>query len=204
MIRFGYRKVTIEDIAKQAGVGKGTVYLHWRTKDLLFEAMLLRESSNVTEEVLEVLRKDPPQVQPHRFLRLSFLASHRRPLMHALLVRDADVLGTLRDSALRDQQLLANQRFFALITRHRLLRDDVPNLVYALHAAITGFYAVDNLEPEIAELDLHAKADALAHVVRHSFEPDTEPTPEALAATVRETDALFSDLIATYRKWIYS
>ena len=35
--RWGYRKTTIEDIAKQAGVAKGTVYLHWKTRDALFE-----------------------------------------------------------------------------------------------------------------------------------------------------------------------
>lgn len=33
LIRYRYRKVTDEDVARQAGIGKGTVYLHWRTKE---------------------------------------------------------------------------------------------------------------------------------------------------------------------------
>ncbi len=31
--RWGYNKTTIDDIAKQAGVAKGTIYLHWKTRD---------------------------------------------------------------------------------------------------------------------------------------------------------------------------
>ena len=31
--RWGYHKTTIDDIAKQAGVAKGTIYLHWKTRD---------------------------------------------------------------------------------------------------------------------------------------------------------------------------
>ncbi|MGW2198666.1 helix-turn-helix domain-containing protein, partial [Streptosporangium sp. NPDC001682] len=30
LVRLGYRKVTIDDIARLAGIGKGTVYLHPR------------------------------------------------------------------------------------------------------------------------------------------------------------------------------
>jgi AcrR family transcriptional regulator len=31
LLRHGYRRVTIDDIARHADIGKGTVYLHWKT-----------------------------------------------------------------------------------------------------------------------------------------------------------------------------
>lgn len=34
--RFGYRKTTVEDIAREAGIGKGTTYLHFRSKEEVF------------------------------------------------------------------------------------------------------------------------------------------------------------------------
>jgi len=37
---FGFKKASIEDIAKIAGVGKGSVYLHFESKEALFEAVL--------------------------------------------------------------------------------------------------------------------------------------------------------------------
>ena len=33
LARFGYRKMTVEDIATEAGIGKGTVYLHFSSKE---------------------------------------------------------------------------------------------------------------------------------------------------------------------------
>lgn len=204
LLRLGYRKVTIEDIAKQAEIGKGTVYLHWRTKDQLFNALLLRESISLVEELLTRLREEPAEVVPHRFVRASFLATLRRPLLMAVLTGDTELLGKLRDGPLRSQQALANERYYGLMTRHRLLRDDVPDLVYAMQATATGFYLIDNLDPDAGKLDEEAKADALAHTLRHAFEPAAAPDPAAVAASASALSALFEELIASYHEWIYS
>src|SRR5258706_11513929 len=37
--RYGYRRTSIDDIARQAGVAKGTVYLHVETKEALFRTL---------------------------------------------------------------------------------------------------------------------------------------------------------------------
>src|SRR4051812_25722702 len=33
LARFGYKKMTVDDIAREAGIGKGTVYLHFASKE---------------------------------------------------------------------------------------------------------------------------------------------------------------------------
>jgi AcrR family transcriptional regulator len=33
LARYGYRKMTIDDVAREAGIGKGTIYLHFRSKE---------------------------------------------------------------------------------------------------------------------------------------------------------------------------
>jgi AcrR family transcriptional regulator len=33
LARFGYRKMTVEDIAREVGIGKGTLYLHFTSKE---------------------------------------------------------------------------------------------------------------------------------------------------------------------------
>lgn len=40
--RFGFKKTSIDDIARRAGVGKGTVYLHFESKEELFGAAIRR------------------------------------------------------------------------------------------------------------------------------------------------------------------
>ena len=43
LVRWGYRKTTIDDVAREAGVGKGTIYLHWKDKNELFRTAIWRE-----------------------------------------------------------------------------------------------------------------------------------------------------------------
>lgn len=206
LLRHGYRKVNVEDIARQAGIGKGTVYLHWRTKEMVLEALLLRESVSLVEELLDRIREDPAEITPHRFVRSSYLATVRRPLVSALVTGDVELLGRLMDSAVRSKQLLANERFVTVLTRYGLLRDDVAHLAYAMQATSAGFYLIDNLTSRqpVLDLDLAARANAFADTIRHAFEPPGEPDPGALKAAATELSTVFEELVATYRAWIYS
>ncbi|GAA2375331.1 TetR/AcrR family transcriptional regulator [Nonomuraea africana] len=204
LVRLGYRKVTIEDIAQRAGVGKGTVYLHWRTKQQLFDALLLREAIAYLESLLAELRRDPATVLPHRLLSFSFVDVQARPVLRVLVTGDTrPIQGMPADRPLRSQELLATKRMFDLLVSHGLLRDDVPNLPYAMSALNSGFYLVEGLDPQAAELEVRAKADSLAFVVRHALEPPSPPGPEELAQAAAEIIAVFEDLIPPYRQWIY-
>ncbi len=40
--RFGFKKTSIDDVARRAGIGKGTVYLHFESKEELFGAVVRR------------------------------------------------------------------------------------------------------------------------------------------------------------------
>src|SRR5258708_38925501 len=57
--RWGYRKTTLDDIARQAGVTKGTVYQHWKTREALFEALLQREYLAFMQNFRQSLANDP-------------------------------------------------------------------------------------------------------------------------------------------------
>jgi AcrR family transcriptional regulator len=48
LARYGYRKMTMEDLAKQVGIGKGTIYLHFRSK----EELTLSHIDRIAERVL--------------------------------------------------------------------------------------------------------------------------------------------------------
>jgi len=51
-LRHGYKRVTINYVATGAEVGKGTIYLHWKTREALFWAVLQRESARMLEQIL--------------------------------------------------------------------------------------------------------------------------------------------------------
>ena len=52
LARYGYRKMTIDDLAREAGIGKGTVYLHFRSK----EDVVLSHVDRVVNRVIARLR----------------------------------------------------------------------------------------------------------------------------------------------------
>src|SRR5687767_15749874 len=68
LLRHGYGRITMEDVARQAGVGTGTLYLHWKTKEALFETVLLRELVVIWAELGQQLEADPNDSLLHRFL----------------------------------------------------------------------------------------------------------------------------------------
>lgn len=51
LARFGYRKMTIDDVAREAGIGKGTVYLHFTSK----EDVVLSHVDRIVQRVLDRL-----------------------------------------------------------------------------------------------------------------------------------------------------
>ncbi|MBB5852841.1 TetR family transcriptional regulator [Amycolatopsis umgeniensis] len=201
--RLGYRKVTIEDIANQAGIGKGTIYLHWRTKENLFHALLLRESLRAAENLLVRLDEDPAEVIPHRFQRAVFLYTQRSPLLGALITGNTELLGRLKKHPLQNQDAVVTDRYLKTMTDRGLLRDDLPNLLFSLRSSALGFYLMDSFTTDGAGLTSEEKADALAHIIRTAFEPPEPPSPADLAATAAEVIQAFRDLISSYRAWIY-
>ena len=57
--QYGYRRTTTEDIPKEAGIGKGSIYLHSASKELLGEAWIRAKNYSprcVTRQSLQCLR----------------------------------------------------------------------------------------------------------------------------------------------------
>lgn len=69
MLRYGYRKMTVDDIAREAGIGKGTIYLYFPSKEEV--ALSCREAGNQRlQEVLHRIAKSeaPPVDRVRRIL----------------------------------------------------------------------------------------------------------------------------------------
>lgn len=93
IVRLGYDKTTMSDIAAAAGVSRGTVYLYFKSKDDLFEALLSWEFLQYARIWLEALEADPRGGTMGGYYRAAFHAMSRRPLMGSIIRRDLRVLG---------------------------------------------------------------------------------------------------------------
>jgi AcrR family transcriptional regulator len=60
LARYGYRKMTIDDLAREAGIGKGTVYLHFRSKEDVVLSHMDRIVDRVMARLREIAASDAP------------------------------------------------------------------------------------------------------------------------------------------------
>jgi AcrR family transcriptional regulator len=71
LARYGYKKMTVEDVAKEAGIGKGTVYLHFPSK----QEVVLSHVDRIVRRLIVQLQASadddsPPPDQLREVLRL--------------------------------------------------------------------------------------------------------------------------------------
>jgi AcrR family transcriptional regulator len=199
LLRLGYRRVTVDDVAARAGIGKGTVYLHWSSREALFQAVLLRESTVLTDELLDALRADSALVRPHALVRLQFVIVMRRPLLRAMFVSDLETLGNLArafDPPLQAARQRAFDEYLRLLREHGLIRTDlsIAELGYAFRAAVLGFYLGEPLSQAMPDLTIERKAELLATTVERTFEPAGRPDADAVRGVAPAVIAAFEEV----------
>ena len=59
ILRWGFQKTTLDDVSRQAGVAKGTMYLHWKTREELLQALIRREKLAMVADLKQRLIVDP-------------------------------------------------------------------------------------------------------------------------------------------------
>jgi AcrR family transcriptional regulator len=87
MCREGLKSVTMERVAQEVGIAKGTVYLHYRDKQELLDSVKETALQPLRTKVDEILRGDASPERKLRALALRYLSyfDERRDLFRILL-----------------------------------------------------------------------------------------------------------------------
>ncbi|MFE4058234.1 helix-turn-helix domain-containing protein [Streptomyces sp. NPDC059096] len=201
LLAWGYKRVTVDEIARRARIGKGTVYLHWRTKETLFAELLRRDFHQRLGTVAAGIERDPSAALPSRLVREVFLQQRHTPIAEAVHTGDSEVLGAL---ALTDNGLPVIQKlgFHALLVRlvdvwrtHGLVNltasaaDQICTIDAVMYGFITGGIAI----PPDEILPPDRRADLLGHTVGAALETPTAPTGATLRAAARDVLAALAD-----------
>ena len=107
LARYGYRKMTMDDLAREAGIGKGTTYLHFPSKQEVVLCSIDRIVDRLLGQLREIAQSDDAPDQKVRKMLVT------RVLFRFDSVKDYsqgldDVL-----RALRPAYLARRQRYFA-------------------------------------------------------------------------------------------
>ncbi len=190
-LRWGYQKTTIDDIARAAGVAKGTIYLHWKSRDALFLALLRRERAQAATEIRDRAAQDPAGHSLRGVLAHSYRVIARRPLLLAVLTRDRDVLGRLLTTgdptASRPPLAVGFPRYLERLRAGGWVRTDQP-LAAQLSlgtATMYGFLLTRPLLPEEFAVTDDTAADLVADTVCRALDrgsPLADTEAEGVAA----------------------
>ncbi len=196
--RWGYGKTTIDDIARQAGVAKGTIYLHWKTREDLFQALMIREEQALADDIKQRVINDPQGKTLHGMIKHMILAIMKNSIMKAALLGDTNMLGEIARMQQRSEhyieRLTSFNTYIEILRSQGLIRADLApkEELYILSAVSTGFLLVEPLLPAELKLSDEDVADMLAETIRRTFEPNKPPSPEALQTASQAFDQYFA------------
>ncbi len=173
---YGYDKTTMEDIAREAGVSKGALYLVWSSKDELFDALLAYEMNRLLDDLQTRVSGDPQGGSISRLYQHTLLALRSNPLMCALYARDNRILGDFvrrQDVQRYTRRLVLGEDIVRQMQAVGLLRPEIrPQVIAYLFSVIAlGFMSIGTIFPDSAAPGLDEVGEALAVMVHSGLEP---------------------------------
>ncbi len=91
-VRLGYKKTSIDEVAKRAGVAKGTVYLYYRNKaELVYHAASLEERTFLQRMLPLSEENSAPREKLRSFIILCVQMTREMPLISSLIQGDHEI-----------------------------------------------------------------------------------------------------------------
>ncbi|MFJ3673530.1 TetR/AcrR family transcriptional regulator [Streptomyces sp. NPDC090106] len=195
----GIGKVTVSEITRAAGVGKGTVYVFWPSKEALILGMFARDLLAAVDAVIQHLSQDASQVLPARLAPFMIRTAQGLPLSRFLNGDDAQLPHLL--AAFPEQGRLFSRispsamcgAIIPILARHGLVSQhrSLSEYAFMMHALLTGFgHAITHAATSPAVDDPYA---VFAHTVEKLFAPEALPSTAVLEKACAEVVSLFTE-----------
>ena len=177
IIRLGYDKITMSDVAEEAGLSRRTIYLYFKGKEALFEKLLYSEYLQYAQTWLEQIEADPRGGTVGGFYRATMHAVNRHPLIAALMRRDRRVIGNyLRKRDNIFTQMLSGVNtlaFFQALQAAGAIRQDIDAAVieHIVEMLSYGQLTIGDFKPVDQSPPYDAVMEALADMMDRALRP---------------------------------
>ncbi len=177
-LKFGYTKTTVSDIAEEAGISKGAVYLHFHSKEAIMDALVLREGGRVQSEIMALMASDLQGANLFNIYRYSLVALGNNDLMRAFYSRRKEVFGDLLkrlEPKIADAESRSlSVEFVRQYQTAGLIRPELdPAAVAFLFMTMRyGFLMIDDVIPRDQSPPLDVMGQLMADVLQRGLAPD--------------------------------
>jgi TetR/AcrR family acrAB operon transcriptional repressor len=186
--RWGFDKTSVEEIAAEAGISKGAVYLEFQDKDALLKAVVHREFARFLANWIQRLEQEKGEWSFARVFHHSLAVMEASPLVKALVTRDQRVYGDYlrRNRELLDLGLGMRAGLFARLQKAGAVRNDIPaaTLAYLLSVMTYGLIVSAEVFPEATKAPFAESLQALGLLLDRALAPARPPAPNAVRALV--------------------
>ncbi|QKW23912.1 TetR/AcrR family transcriptional regulator [Kitasatospora sp. NA04385] len=161
---------TLDAIAREAGVGIGTLYRHFPTREALVEAIYASELDAVVTSAPALLAQLPPEAALRAWMdRYAAFFAAKRGISETL--RAGRASGTIATPAARERITAAIAAILDAGAKAGSLRDDVPAERVTMMLLGVFLSASASNDPELTGPLLDLVADALRPVARPGLPP---------------------------------
>lgn len=172
LARFGYRKMTVEDIANEAGIGKGTVYLHFSSKEEVVLSHIDRIVDRLKGHLWNIANSDSSASERLRRMLLKRVLFRFDSIQHYTQSLN-DLLAALRPGLLARRARYFDEEAQIFAELLNLGRDagefeftDSISVAYALLNATNGLLPYSLSATELgAREDVKERANAIADLI---------------------------------------
>jgi len=173
---YGYDKTTVSDIAREAGVSKGAIYLHWSSKEELFDALYEHAAQQYLDDWVALFEAESGDWSFVRMFQLMLELMQRHPFMMALHSYDQRVLGSMlrRDKSLLGQKGANNSELYHRLQEVGAARTDIEPRVIAflLNAFSYGLLKAHEVIDADDIPSFEETVDGLGKILDRGLEPE--------------------------------
>ncbi len=176
LARYGYKKMTMEDLAQEVGIGKGTIYLHFPSKEEVVLSHVDRIVERLKGQLSSIARREgtpPARLREMLLTRVLFRFDSVQHYTQSL----NDLLAALRPNVLarRARYFDDEARIFAQVLNEgrdsgEFVFDDALSTAYALLHATNSLLPYSLSTSELGARDeVKEKATQIADLILHGL-----------------------------------
>lgn len=183
---YGYDKTTMNDIAREADIGKSTIYLRWKKRDDLMRTLIWRESKCYIDAWTRLLEASTETLTFAVIFRSALQALYDNPFMMRLYVHDRAMLGRVviasETTELYTRRMALVEKLYRDFQAVGFVRSDLdPYLVaYLTNSLQYGLLQMSEiLSDQSSKLSPTDMLDGVFELIDRYVEPDEPPVDQA-------------------------
>jgi TetR/AcrR family acrAB operon transcriptional repressor len=191
IVQYGYDKTTVSDIAEGAGISKGAVYLHFESKETLFDALIKREFWRFSDAYMKRLEADPDGGTIAGIYKNILYTMQDSALMQALFRQDRRVLGayTRRHQSVIQFRSMSSAQFMIWMQQVGAVRTDIAPKVaaYIMNMLSYALVSMDDVLPAEDIPPIEDVIEGIGLVLGTALTPPHAPSSDAVKALIRQS-----------------